>query len=144
MNYESRLTVESKVCRGVRFQIQRMSFGRRLELTRQVRQLLGRLEFLTAGEQGPAEEAERALLAAEIDQQYLRWGLSAIEGLEIDGKAATAESLIEAGPEDLVLETLGLIRAEAGLSEEERKNSESHSISCKEIRSDGNATNAAA
>jgi hypothetical protein len=75
---------------------------------------------------------------------YVSWGLAGVEGLEIDGQPASVDLLLEAGPESLVSEALALIRREAGLSEEERKNFESHSISEKENRPDGNATNAAA
>jgi hypothetical protein len=102
------------------------------------------LEFLRAGPQGTDEEAQAALLAGEIDREYLRWGLAAIEGLEIDGRAATPEDLIEKGPERLLAEALAAVRHEAGLDEEERKNSESHSTSCEAARPAGNATNAAA
>lgn len=153
MTYESTTQVDSRACEGVRFTVHRMSFGRRLELTRKVRDLLGRLEFLRAGEgrvggqvgEGrAAEDVDAALLAGEIDREYARWGLASVEGLEIDGRPATPEDLIERGPEKLVAEVLSAIRHEAGLDEEERKNSASHSISCEETRPDGNATNAAA
>jgi hypothetical protein len=87
---------------------------------------------------------EAALAASEIDRVYVSWGLAGVEGLEIDGRPATAELLLDAGPESLVSEALALIRREAGLSEEERKNFESHSTSAKENRPAGNATNAAA
>jgi hypothetical protein len=143
MTYESTKQVDSKTCEGVRFTVYRMSFGRRLELTRKVRELLGRLEFVRAGQSGPTEDAEAALLAGEIDREYARWGLASIEGLEIDGRAATPDDLIERGPEELVAEVLAAIRREAGLDAEERKNSASHSISCEGARPDGNATNAA-
>jgi hypothetical protein len=144
MNYESTKRVESKECAGVCFTVYRMSFGRRLELTRKVRDLLGRLEFVRAGQGGPAEDTEAVLLAGEIDREYARWGLASVEGLEIDGRPSTPDDLIEKGPERLVAEVLAAIRQEAGLDEEERKNSESHSISCEEARPGGNATNAAA
>jgi hypothetical protein len=144
MDYASTVTMDSKVAPGVRLTVRRMSFGRRVELTRQVKQLLGQLEFLSAKEAGVADQTEAALVASEIDRAYLCWGLAAIEGIEIDGKAATPEALLDAGPEDLVAEILGFVRREAGLSEEERKNCESHSIFSEEARPGGNATNAAA
>lgn len=144
MTYESIKQVESRQFEGVRFSVYCMSFGRRLELTRKVRELLGRLEFVRAGPGGPADEAEAALLAGEIDREYVRWGLASIEGLEIDGHPATPEDVIEKGPEKLVAEVLAAIRREAGLDEEERKNCESHSTSCEGDRPGGNATNAAA
>jgi len=142
MTYDSTISTASKAAPGVRLTIRRMSFGRRLDLTRQVKHLLGRFAFLSAGDKTPVDETEAALLAGEIDRVYVRWGLAAVEGLEIDGKPATAEQLVENGPEDLVAEVLALVRKEAGLSEEELKNSASHSTSTTETRPAGNATNA--
>jgi hypothetical protein len=121
-----------------------MSFGRRLDLTRRVQELAKRIAFLAAGEQDTATEAERALLGAEIDREYLSWGLVSVDGLEIDGEPATPASLLEAGPEALVREALEAVRREAGLSEHERKNCESHSTSSSEAGPDGTATIAAA
>jgi hypothetical protein len=107
---------------GVRYTIRRMSFGRRLELLRRIRGLGQRLEYLNAGATA-AEKLEAAAVAAEVDREYLRWGLEAIEGLRIDGEPADAEGLAERGPEDLCREIVARIRAESGLNEEERKNS---------------------
>ncbi len=121
MRYESTKTVESKVAEGVSFTIARMSFGRRIELTRRIRELSGRLEFLDAGEQA-GEKVEAALLRGEIEKLYLEWGLREVHGLRIDGAEATVESLIEAGPEELCREVLEAIKHECGLTEEERKN----------------------
>ena len=144
MTYESTVTVESAQYPGVRFTVKRMSFGRRLELTRKVKERLGRLDFLAAGEPGAADDTEAALLTGEIDREYGAWGLAAVDGLEIDGEPATPQTLMEKGPEPLVGEVLEAVYREAGLSEDERKNSESHSTSSKEIRPGGNATNAGA
>ncbi|MBI3694057.1 MAG: hypothetical protein HY238_04355 [Acidobacteria bacterium] len=144
MGYESGVEIVSEAAPGVRFVVDRMSFGRRLELIRQLKGWLGKLEFVTAGPEGPEREAEAALLAGEIDRIYLRWGLRGVTGIEIDGEPVTPESLVEKGPEALVKEVLRAIRREAGLSEAERKNCESPSISCEETRPDGSATIAAA
>ena len=144
MEYQSQIEVESASTPGVRFLVRRMSFGRRLELTRRVQELAKRLAFLQAGERGAGTDAETALLGAEIDREYLRWGLADVEGLEIDGEPVTVESLLEAGPEELVREALREVKRQAGLSESERKNSESHSTSSSEIQPDGTATNAGA
>jgi hypothetical protein len=95
--------------------------GRRIELARQIREVGRRIEFLEAS--GDArEKLEAAVLAAEIDRVYLHWGLEAVEGLTIDGEAATPELLIERGPLDVAMEILSRIRAECGLTEDERKN----------------------
>jgi hypothetical protein len=141
--YQSVVEVASERAPGVRYRVERMSFGRRLELVRQLKDLLGRLEFLQAAPQSPQQQAEAALLAGEIDRLYLRWGLRSVEGLEIDGQPATPDALLERGPETLVDEALAAVRREAGLSEAERKNSGSPSISSSGIRPDGSATTAA-
>ncbi len=86
-----------------------------------VRELARRIEFLQATDSA-AEQMEAALLKAEIDRVYLRWGLRRIEGLVLDGVEATPALLIEAGPEPLFREALAAVRAEAGISEAERKN----------------------
>lgn len=136
VRYESALRVESATTPGVRFTIRKISFGRRTELLRRVRELTRKVEFLEAGQRsrpegratdvvfGEAlgERAEAALLGREADRVYLEWGLVSVEGLEIDGEAATLEGLIASGPEPLCDEILRAIQAECGLSAEERKN----------------------
>jgi hypothetical protein len=92
-----------------------------MELAKMIRTLDRRLEFLKSGEDA-LSKVEAAIVGREIDQIYLRWGLAGVSGLEIDGKAATPESLIECGPENLTQEALEAIRAECSLSPEERKN----------------------
>src|ERR1017187_7585511 len=99
-SWESRKTVVSRTHSGVEFVIARMTFGRRLELMRKVRDLAARLEFFEAGREA-RNEMEASLLGAEIDSLYLLWGIEEIRGLELDGAPATAESLIEIGPEEL-------------------------------------------
>jgi len=121
MNYESTATIESRAAPGVRFTVARMSLGRRIELTRRIGELARKAEFLAAGEE-MRERAEAATLSAEIDRLYLDWGLVGLEGLEIDGQAATTASLVSAGPEPLCREILAAIKQECGLTEEERKN----------------------
>ncbi|HUB79161.1 MAG TPA: hypothetical protein VMB03_10210 [Bryobacteraceae bacterium] len=121
MIYESVATVASRIAIGVQFTIAKMSFGRRAELMRQVRELAGKVEFLEAGK-APGEQMEAAMLRMEIDRLYVKWGLVAISGLELDGLEATPESLAESGPEDLYREALELVRSQTGLSGDERKN----------------------
>ena len=121
MNYESELVVESKAEPGVAYRLARVSFGRRMELTRRVRELWRKVEFLNAGTD-PGEKIEAAVLSAEIDRLYVLWALRGVTGLTIDGQAATPESLTEAGPEVLFREALGAVKAECGLEEAETKN----------------------
>src|SRR5580698_6395958 len=103
--WSSRKVVRSKARPGVEFVIALMTFGRRIELMRRVRDLAARLEYFEAGRDAK-NGMEASLLGAEIDQLYIRWGLDEIRGLELDGAPATAESLIESGPEDLFHEAL--------------------------------------
>jgi len=121
MTYESETVVESRVAPGVSFHVARMSFARRVELMRRVRELARRAEFLDGGQE-PAEKMDVALLQAEIDRLYMAWGLRSISGLELDGKGATPDSLAESGPEELFREALAAVRSETGLSAAERKN----------------------
>ena len=121
MNYESSNRVESKLRPGVAFAIAKMSFGRRFELIRRIRELALKCEFMNAGE-SVDEKLQGALLSAEIDRLYMSWGLLELTGLEIDGVGATPELLASAGPEDLFREALSAIKAECGLTEDERKN----------------------
>jgi hypothetical protein len=121
MIYESVAIVDSQVAAGVKFTVAKMSFGRRTELMRRVRELAGKVEFLEAGS-SPGQKMDAALLRVEIDRLYIAWGLLAISGLELDGVDATPESLAEAGPEALFREALELVRWQAGLSLDERKN----------------------
>jgi hypothetical protein len=116
---------DSESVSGVRFEIVRVSFGRRIELARRIREIGRRMEYLEAGaklEDGEREKLEAAVLSAEIDRAYLEWGLVTVEGLEIDGEAATPEALVDRGPVELAVEILGRIRSECGMSEDERKN----------------------
>ncbi len=121
MDYRSERTLESKCVPDVKFTIARMSFGRRVELTRRVWELASRLECLAAGND-PKEKLEAALAAGEIERVYLNWGLLGIEGLVVDGQAATPELLAAAGPEELTREIIDAIKTESGLATDEAKN----------------------
>ena len=121
VSYESALAIQSKVMPGVKFVINRISFGRRMELSRRVREITQKTEFLEAGSE-LGEKIEAGILAQEVDAMYLRWALVGVDGLEIDGEAATAEQLLDRGPEDLVREIVVAIKEQCGLSEAERKN----------------------
>ena len=83
------------------------------------------MEYLEAGaklENGARETLEATVLAAEIDRAYLEWGLVEVEGLAIDGAAATPETLVDHGPVELAMEILRRIKSECGMTEDERKN----------------------
>ena len=119
--YRSESVAKSKVVPGVRFTIAKMSFERRTELMREIRELARRAEFLTAsGDTG--EKMDAALLQREIELAYVRWGLRAVAGLTVNGRVADPAILAEEGPEELFREALDAVRRETGLSEEDRKN----------------------
>jgi hypothetical protein len=105
----------------VEFAVARMSFGRRLDLMLQVRELSREREFHAAGESDFAR-MESAVISMEIDRLYWRWGLKSVRGILIDGEEATPGNLWEHGPEALTREILEAIRFEAGLNDNERKN----------------------
>jgi len=121
MEYTSVETIDSAVTPGVSYIVAKMSFGRRVELTRRIRELAARKEFVEAGDSAD-EKMEAALLASEIDRIYLLWGLKEVTGLELDGLPATPESLTASGPEELFREALAAVKQHCGLSDAERKN----------------------
>ena len=121
VSYESHSRIRSCSIPGVEFEILRISFARRLELTRRVREMAQRIEFLDAGSE-MKDKVESSILGCEIDRMYLEWGLVSVDGLMIDGDRATPQLLIERGPERLTREIVDRIRTECHLSEDERKN----------------------
>ena len=112
---------DSRTVTGVRFAIRQISLGQRIELTKNVRELALRYEFLKTGE--PADQLEASLSDLLVRKLYIEWGLAALEGLQIDAQEATPAMLIQKGPERLSDEIIDKIRAQLELSEEERKNS---------------------
>jgi hypothetical protein len=121
LEYESTVPVPSNTAPGVTFIIHRISFGRRMELSRRVRELSRRAEFLDAGAQAQ-EKIEAGILAQEIDAMYLRWGLVRVHGMTIDGEPADCEKLIAKGPEALVSEIVRAVKSQCGMNEAEIKN----------------------
>ena len=118
--FESVVEVESQTHPGVRLRIVRTSFARRVELLREVRELMRRVTFLSAGKD-PQDKMDALLLKTEIDGTFVRWGVQGVSGLQIDGIPANPADLA-AGPEDLFREALAAVKRELGLTEEERKN----------------------
>jgi hypothetical protein len=111
---------ESQAFPGVRFAIRQVSLALRIELAKNVRELIAKNEFLKAGDAGEQLEASLADLLAR--RLYLEWGVARLENLRIDGEEATIELLINKGPEELSSEIFETIRRSIDLSEEERKN----------------------
>jgi hypothetical protein len=119
--WQSRTAVQSESWPGVEFIIARITFGRRLELLKRVRDMAVRLEYFEAGRE-EKNRIEASLLGAQLDRIYIEWGLEEVHGLEIDGEPATPESLVDRGPEQLFQEALAAVKAECGLTEEQKKN----------------------
>lgn len=121
MDYASLEVVDSSKAPGICYTVVKMSFARRVELTRSIRDLAARKEFADAGDT-PGEKMEAMLLASEIDRIYLLWGLKEVSGLQVDGLPATPELLASNGPEELFREALAAVKKQCGLTEPERKN----------------------
>lgn len=119
--HESSVWCKSQTYAGVRYRVARITVTRRIELAKRIREAGRKLEFLEAGSD-PRDKLDAAVLASEIDRVYLEWGLEAVEGLEIDGEAATPALLIEKGPMVLAREVLQSVKRECGITEDERKN----------------------
>src|ERR1700691_5107929 len=109
LHYDSVVSIDSKTAPGVRFAVHRISFGRRMELSRRVREISRKAEFLEASTE-LHEKIEANILAQEINAMYLQWGLARIEGLVIDGETATVTHLLEKGPEELASEVVDAIK----------------------------------
>jgi hypothetical protein len=121
VNHESTVRYASTTLPGVDFSVRRMSFARRLELLRPLRDIANRLEYCRAG-QTEGDRLEASMLEAEIQRVLLEWGVAGIEGLTIDGQPADVAALIAAGPEHLAREIAGRVREQTFLAESERKN----------------------
>ena len=119
--YESVVQRKSTSVPGATYSIRRMSFSARMELSRKIRELSKRVEFLSSGTD-IQQHLEANVLSHEIDDVFLGWGLVDIGCLTIDGEPATPELLASKGPDELTREIVDAIRAQCGLSEEERKN----------------------
>jgi hypothetical protein len=120
IHYDSVTWHESRALPGVRYGVRRVSLGQRIELNRRIRELMGKHEFLKAGDK--LEQIEATMSELLADKLYLEWGIAAVEGLLIDNLEATAVSIAEKGPDNLASEMIAAIRHEVELSKEEEKN----------------------
>ncbi len=120
-DYASVVWHQSRCLERVSFAIRRPSLGQRIELTGRVRELTLKHDFLKAGD--ASDQIEAALSELLVHKLYVEWGLAEIQGLKIDGNPADPVMLIERGPEELMNEIVTAIKAECGLTEDERKNS---------------------
>lgn len=96
---------------------------------------------LVAGYRELREDAEFTK-ASDYYPARLKWGLAKISGIEIDGQPANADSLIEAGPTDLVREIIQQIDELATMTSEQLRNFPLRSTSPE--AADGNANDTTA
>jgi len=120
-NYSSVAWYKSSCLEQVSFAVRRPSLAQRIELTERARGLTLKHEFLAAGDL--SDQLTASLSELLVRRLYLEWGLAEIKGLKIDGEPASMTTLVERGPEELADEIIKAIKAETGLSEDERKNS---------------------
>jgi hypothetical protein len=120
-SYSSVVWHDSKALPGVRYATRRISLMQRIDLTNRGREIVLKHEFFKAGD--ASDQLEATLGELLVRKLYIEWGVQEIEGLSVDGEAATVESIVAKGPEDLTDEIVATVRAELELSEEERKNS---------------------
>jgi hypothetical protein len=112
---------KSRCLQQVSFAVRRPSLAQRIELAERARGLTLKHEFLAAGD--VSDQLTASLSELLVRRLYLEWGLAEIKGLKIDGEPASTATVIERGPEELADEIIKAIKAETGLSEDERKNS---------------------
>lgn len=138
-SFSSKQTQESAACPGVRFTVRRLNDIQRarrnlklIEARAHLTELSARFEDagnggadLVSPEQMRADHEIGLAINIDMKPAYIRAGLISIEGLEIDGAAATVDTLIEFGPTDLVNEVYGACALASGLTADQSKNSPS-------------------
>lgn len=150
ISIKSKTVIESKAVPGVTYTVRTLNKIQRAKrdlLVMATRQRLSALvrEYAPLNEipedQRTPEQTARMqaidvefswLQDSEIKPSEIRGGLVSIEGLEIDGKPASADSLIESAGADydeLITEIADACRSAAGLSAAETKNSQSATTS---------------
>jgi len=157
MNYCSKTTHESKTCPGVSFSLKKMTERRRIlremtvadlrtkvnEGSAAIKTAMENIDNTMAGGLDKLNRDFAMLLHAEWYPAWIRWGVASIENLDIDGKPATIETLIESAPTELLEEIFLTILKESGLSTVEEKNSELLTTSADQVdgrTSDSTAT----
>lgn len=118
-DYQSVVRMNSALCPGVSYLIEKMSFGRRVALMKVIRETTIKSEFLEA--EGSGATMTSAITAAEVSRLYIQWGLKEVSGLLIDGSPSTPESFVASGPEELFHEAFAFVLRECHLNEEEKK-----------------------
>ena len=98
-----------------------MTFGRRIELMRQVRDLAARLEYFEAGRDAKNEYGGQS--SGRRDRPALHSvGRGGDSRADTRRRPCHCRRLMDSGPEELFFEALTAVKAECGLDENERKN----------------------
>jgi hypothetical protein len=156
MKYSSTLTVESLAFPGVSFVLRKMTEKRRTDFRLRTADTVDKIQSINKEAAMLAERFAHApdeldtatkfhieklnnditaLIQAELNPEYVRWGLAYIKDLELeDGSDAireikTADQLIDDGPPELFEEICASIITASNMSEEELKNFKLPSIS---------------
>jgi hypothetical protein len=148
LSIQSKTTAESAVCPGVKFTVRRLN-----KIQRSARDLpvmeprmryteISERYFELKGLKEPTPETEREarmidyeaglIINEHLKPASIRAALVSIEGLEIDGKPATADSLLADGSPDtdgLIDEIYAACEIASGLSGTQQKNLQSPSTS---------------
>ena len=109
-DYSSVVWRASTALKGVNFAVRRPSLAQRIELTTRVRELTLKHEFLQSG--NAPDQLSAALSELLVRKLYIEWGLVDLKGLR-------------SGVNRLVVrvdEIIAAIKAESGLTDDERKN----------------------
>jgi hypothetical protein len=157
ISIKSKTTIESKAIPGVTFvvrtlnKIQRAKRDLPVMATRQHLAGLIReyspINEIPAEERTPEQAARLGLIEAEyewlLDQEIypavIHAGLVSVDGIEVDGKPATADLLIESAGADydeLIEEIYAACNRAAGLTPAETKNSQSATTSTAPVETD--------
>lgn len=99
IDYSSIRWHESSTMPGVRFSIRRISLQQRMDLTRRIRELSVRDEFLRSG--SPSEQLNAAENELAVRKTLIDWGLANVARLSLDGEPATAKALLKRRPKNL-------------------------------------------
>lgn len=143
MKYTTTRMVESKTIESVKFYLLKMTEGRRLSLrtlisepNRRIREIMREqadIEKLPEEQRDMAKWLESqdefdSIMLQKINPAWIRWGVKAVEGLEVDGKLLTKDDWSD-WPSIFFDEVLRAVKDEAELNGAERKNFESPTTS---------------
>lgn len=117
MHQQPVVTYKSAVLEGAVITVKRLTFQSRLELLKDLRPLLQKLEFLSADPKS-AGGIERAIIEKEVEAHLLKWGVVSISNSEV----MTTEDLLDNAPVELADELVAFIIRQFGLTIAEQKN----------------------